>query len=226
LARTPDFNVITFDCYGTLIDWETGIRAGFKQALENLGLSESEETQVFDLYEKEEKRIEGLPYRPYRRVLAEALSSASNKIGKRISERSSHILADQLPKWRPFPDTNPALQKLATKHKLGILSNVDNDLLSGTLKNFSVPFDFLVTAENVRSYKPKPKHFIEAQKIIGDSNWLHVASSLYHDVEPASKLGIPAVWVNRKRSEKGREYSTKRAKEVVNLTQLADWLVG
>jgi 2-haloalkanoic acid dehalogenase type II len=226
LATSPDFDVITFDCYGTLIDWETGIRAGFKQALENLGLRHSEETLIFDLYEEEEKRIEKFSYRPYRRVLAEALSTAANKIGKRTSEVSYDILADQLPKWRPFPDTNPALQRLAMKYKLGILSNVDNDLLSGTLKNFVVSFDFLVTAENVRSYKPRPKHFLEAKKIIGDRSWLHVAASLYHDIDPASKLGIPAVWVNRKGSEQGREYSTKTVKEVSNLTQLANWLVG
>jgi 2-haloalkanoic acid dehalogenase type II len=226
LAKRSDFEVITFDCYGTLIDWETGIRAGFKQALENLGLNQSEKTSIFDLYEEEEKRIERLSYRPYRRVLTEALSSAANKIGKRISEGSSDILADQLPYWRPFPDTNPALQKLTAKFKLGILSNVDNDLLSGTLKNFVVRFDLLVTAENVRSYKPKPKHFLEAKRIIGDRKWLHVAASLYHDIEPASKLGIRAVWVNRKRSEPGLEYSTKIVKQVGNMTQLADWLLG
>lgn len=219
-----DFEVITFDCYGTLIDWETGIEAGFRLALENLGLSQSEEALVFDLYQEEEKRIERLPYRPYRRVLAEALKAAANRIGKRVSEGSANLLADQLPKWKPFPDTNPALQRLAAKYKLGILSNVDNDLLSGTMKNLRVRFNFIVTAETVKSYKPQAKHFLEAKKIVGHRTWLHVAASLYHDIEPASRLGIHTVWVNRQGSDQGREYSAKFAKEVTNLTQLADWL--
>ncbi|HZY47544.1 MAG TPA: haloacid dehalogenase type II [Candidatus Bathyarchaeia archaeon] len=220
-----DLEVITFDCYGTLIDWETGIRTAFKQTLENLGLSKTEEAKVFDLYEKEERRIESETYRPYRRVLAEALSAAAGSIGQRIPERSLGILSEQLPNWRPFSDTNPALQRLAPKYKLGILSNVDNELLSGTLKHLSVPFDLLVTAEKVRSYKPRPKHFQEARKWIGNRGWLHVAASLYHDIEPACRLGINSVWVNRKKSSEGQEYRGKISREVNDLAQLADWLV-
>jgi len=224
LARQREYQVVTFDCYGTLIDWETGIRASFKQALRDLELSQSEEARVFDLYEEEEKRIEALkPYRSYRKVLSEAASAAARRFGKNIPKELLALLAEQLPGWNPFPDTNPALERLASKYKLGILSNVDNDLLTGTLKHFNILFDLVVTAEQVKSYKPERKHFEEAQRIIGDKGWLHVAASLYHDIEPASKLGIQTVWVNRKKLIAGRKYQGL-AREVENLTQPADWL--
>jgi 2-haloacid dehalogenase len=217
--------VITFDCYGTLIDWETGIKAAFKQPLKDLELNPAEESRLFDQYLKEEKRIEAeKPYRSYRKILAEAFKAAARTIGEKIPKEASYQLAEQLPTWRPFPDTNPALERLATKYKLGILSNVDNDLLTGSLKHFTVPFDLVVTAELVRSYKPSTKHFEKASRIIGNKDWLHVAASLYHDIDPASKHGIKTVWVNRKNSNDGQNYLGRILREVQNLTQLADWL--
>lgn len=221
--RPEDSDVITFDCYGTLIDWETGIHDALKQSLKNLKLTKPEESRLFDLYVEEEKRIEAeQPYRTYRNVLAEAFNAAAKKIGKTIPKGRSDLLAEQLPKWRPFSDTNPALERLARMHKLGILSNVDDDLLAGTLKHFTVPFDLIVTAEQVRSYKPHVKHFQEARKSIGpDRGWLHVAASLYHDIEPASRLGIEAVWVNRKNEVKGKMFEKWKVREVKDLTELA-----
>jgi len=223
-----EFEFVTFDCYGTLIDWETGIQHAFKHALEGAGLSQTQEAELFALYEEEEKRIEGqMPYRSYRQVLSLAASEAAKKFGKNIPEKLSSILAEQLPSWDPFPDTNPALERLATEYTLGILSNVDNDLLAGTLKRFTVSFDLVVTAERVRSYKPGTEHFEEARRIIGaDRGWLHVAASLYHDIEPASRLGINTAWVNRKNSPEGRRLKGRIAKEVKDLTQLADWVTA
>ena len=228
MNRTPEFEFVTFDCYGTLIDWETGIQNAFKQALKGTGLGQTEEAELFGLYQEEEKRVEGqMPYRSYRQVLALAASAAARKFGKTIPEKLSSFLAEQLPSWDPFPDTNPALERLATEYTLGILSNVDDDLLAGTLKHFTVPFDLIVTAERVRSYKPGTEHFEEARRIVGaDRGWLHVAASLYHDVEPASRLGINTVWVNRKNSPEGRRLKGRIAKEVKDLTQLADWLTA
>src|SRR5213080_5518923 len=116
LAMQREYQIITFDCYGTLIDWETGIRATFKQALKDLELSHSEEAGVFDLYEEEEKRIEALsPHRSYREVLSEAASAAARRFGKNIPKELSALLAEQLPGWNPFPDTNPALERLASR---------------------------------------------------------------------------------------------------------------
>jgi len=223
--KLTDFKALTFDCYGTLIDWEAGIRRAFKQSLEGTGLSETQ-GELFQVYQEEEKRIEGqMPYRKYRDVLALAASAAARRLGKNIPEKLSSTLADQLPSWQPFPDTNPALDRLATEYTLGILSNVDNDLLAETMKHFTVPFDLVVTAERVRSYKPATEHFEEARGIIGaDRGWLHVAASLYHDIEPATRLGINAVWVNRKNSPEGRRFKGKILREVRDLAQLADWL--
>ena len=221
-----EFEFVTFDCYGTLIDWETGIRGAFKEALQGAGLSRAREAELFELYQEEEKKIEGkIPYRKYREVLALAASSAAKRFGKTIPEKLSGILAEKLPSWSPFPDTNPALERLAAEYTLGILSNVDNDLLAGTLKHFTVPFDLVVTAERVRSYKPGTEHFEEARRIIGaDRGWLHVAASLYHDIEPASRLGISSVWVNRNHSLGGKQFKGRILKEVKDLTQLANWL--
>jgi 2-haloalkanoic acid dehalogenase type II len=226
MEEPPEFEFVTFDCYGTLIDWETGIRRAFKRALEGTSLNETQETELFKLYQEEEKKIESqTPYRKYREVLATASSAAAQRLGKNIPEKLSSTLADQLPSWEPFPDTNPALERLATEYTLGILSNVDNDLLSGTLKHFTVPFDLVVTAERVRSYKPGTEHFEEARGIIGaDRGWLHVAASLYHDIEPASRLGVKTVWVNRKNNQEGRRFRGKILREVRDLTQLVDWL--
>ena len=226
MEKPRDFEFVTFDCYGTLIDWETGIRRAFKQALEGMGLSQPQEGELLELYQEEEKRIEGqMPYRKYREVLALAASSAARKFGKTIPEKLSTVLAEQLPSWSPFPDTNPAIERLATEYTLGILSNVDNDLLAGTLKHFTVPFDLVVTAERVRSYKPGTEHFEEARRIVGaDRGWLHVAASLYHDIEPASRLGINTAWINRKNSPEGKRLKGTIVRETKNLTQLADWL--
>lgn len=225
MVSPTDLDVITFDCYGTLIDWETGIQTAFKQSLASTGLSPSQESRMFELYLIEEKKLEKeSPYRSYRQVLAEAYTASAKVIGMTPPDRASEVLAKQLPSWRSFPDTNPALERLASRYQLGILSNVDNDLIAGTLKNFTVPFDLVITAEQVKSYKPRLKHFEKAREMIGEKKWLHVASSVYHDIEPALKLNIPAVWVNRRNSREGRNYRVRLAREVETLTQLADWL--
>src|SRR5260370_35648531 len=154
-----EFEFGTFDCYGTVIDCETGIRRAFKQALEGRGLSQTQEAELFELYQEEEKKIEGqMPYRKYREVLALAASSAARKFGKIIPEKLSSILAEELPSWAPFPDTNPALERLATEYTLGIFSNVDDDLLAHTLNNLTGHFDLFLTSERVRSYKPGTEH--------------------------------------------------------------------
>jgi 2-haloalkanoic acid dehalogenase type II len=212
------YEVITFDCYGTLIDWETGIRRSFVDALArtrantNLG-------SIFNLFAAEERRLENeTPHLLYKDVLTRAALAVAQKAGWNLPEGQGSFLADDLPAWLPFPDTNPALESLAREHSLGILSNVDNDLLSGTLTNIKTPFEMLVTAENVRSYKPRHAHFEEARRRIGTRRWLHVAASRYHDIEPAVELGIDAIWVNRK----NLAHSETRVPIVRNLTEIAN----
>lgn len=216
--------VITFDCYGTLIDWETGIRGAFKKALSRSGAKPELETEALSLYETEEARVENeQPHKLYRYVMSETARAIARKIGWNLADADSSFLAEALPRWTPFPDTNSALERLARKHTLGILSNVDNDLIAGTLKHLKSRFEILVTAENVKSYKPKQAHFIEARRLIGDRTWVHVAGSFYHDIEPAAEMGIRSIWVNRKGATPRRLYSERQVFEAKNLDQVADW---
>ena len=214
--------VMTFDCYGTLIDWETGIRDAFHRAILQTGASPALEAKAFELYEEEERRVEReKPHLLYRYILAKTSINVARKIGWKLSEPQSNFLVKELPMWTPFPDTNPSLEELSRKYTLGILSNVDNGLLAGTLKHFTSPFEIIVTAENVRSYKPAPAHFEEARKVIGQRSWVHVAASRYHDIEPVVKLGIKAVWVNRKKTPSTSHYSEAEVWEVNDLDELA-----
>jgi len=217
--------VITFDCYGTLIDWEKGIRNAFHNAILKTGGDPGLESKASEAYEEEERRVEKeKPHILYRDVLSKTSLAVARKIGWNLPEAESTFLARELPNWTPFPDTNPSLAELARKHTLGILSNVDNDLLSRTVRHFTSPFEIRVTAENVRSYKPAFGHFEEARRIIGDRSWVHVAGSQYHDIEPAVMLGIKAVWVNRKNARPTRNYSEKQVSEVKDLNELVNRL--
>lgn len=211
--------VITFDCYGTLIDWETGIKNAFQIIC---GKDSTKIAGIFERYQEEERKLEKLSYRPYKRILSDALCAATKRDGFNLSQTDSEILAEELPKWKPFPDTNPSLKKLADSYTLGILSNIDDDLLAGTLKHFNVEFDIIVSAERVRSYKPNHGHFKEAARIIGGRKWTHVAASLYHDIEPSSTLGLDSIWVNRKQVKPGKFYASKIKKHVRDLAQLVE----
>ena len=217
--------MVTFDCYGTLIDWETGIRNAFHNAILKTGGDPGLSSQASEAYEEEERRVEKeKPHLHYRDVLSKTSLAVARKIGWKLPEAESTFLARELPNWTPFPDTNPSLARLARKHTLGILSNVDNDLLSGTVKHFTSHFEIKVTAENVRSYKPAFGHFEEARRIIGDRSWVHVAGSQYHDIEPAVKLGIRAVWVNRKNGQLSTHSVKMGVSDVKDLAQLANLL--
>jgi 2-haloalkanoic acid dehalogenase type II len=192
----PKYDVVTFDCYGTLIDWESGIRDAFVTAASADGVTLRSE-EIIPAYAAVEPAVEQERYLPYREVLARAASRAAKRLDWTPSDRA--FLARSLPSWKPFPDTNPALQRLKSAgHRLGILSNVDEDLLAETRKHFTVSFDIIVTAEEVRSYKPAPPHFDAAGRLIGNARWLHAAASNYHDIVPTNALGIPNAWINRK----------------------------
>jgi len=216
------FEIITFDCYGTLIDWEGGIMAAFhsEAAKDNVDLRGD---QIIEAYAAEEPDVESAPYHSYREVLAETARRVADSLGWRLPAEREGFLAASLPAWQPFPDTNPALERLARRFQLGILSNIDDDLLTATRRHFTVEFDLIVTAQQVKSYKPGLAHFKEAQFRTGERPLLHAAQSYFHDIVPASKLGIPVVWVNRKNNviEPGGPLPTH---EVRTLSELADLL--
>jgi 2-haloalkanoic acid dehalogenase type II len=218
-----DYDVITFDCYGTLIDWDRGIGAAFASLAEQAGIA-LDPVQAVAAYHAVEPLVESAAYRPYREVLAETARQAAQRLGWELDADQARAFAGSLPDWPPFPDTNPALERLAAAgYRLGILSNVDDDLLAATCRHFSVPIDLVVTAEQVRSYKPAHGHFVAARERIGGLRWLHAAQSHMHDVVPAAALGIPVVWVNRKREVLPAGGPAPLA-EVTTLTGLADWL--
>ena len=210
----PRYEIITFDCYGTLIDWEHGIRSAFAVG----GL---DDRAALKLYAEIEPVVESETYRSYRDVLTETASRVARRLGSPL-ERPG-VLAESLPSWRPFPDTNPALERLrAAGIRLGILSNVDDALLAETQKHFTVDFDLIITAQQVRSYKPGHAHFVAARERIGKTPWLHAAQSNLHDIVPANELGIDNAWINR-RHQKPLQ-GGKPTFEFANLTELAEEL--
>ena len=216
------YDIITFDCYGTLIDWESGICQAFVQAAAAHGVA-LDRAAVLRAYAELEPVVEAQAYRSYREVLTETARRVAARLGWALAEERAGFLAASLPKWQPFADTNPALERLATAgYRLGILSNVDDDLLSGTIRRLSVTFDLLVTARQVGSYKPAHNHFLTARTRIGPQRWLHAAQSYFHDVAPARALGIPVAWINRK-SEVASDGSAVE-REFRTLAELADWL--
>lgn len=192
-----DFDILTFDCYGTLIDWRGGISDAFSQMGAVLG-QRVDRDQVLDLHARFEPEVQAEEFRSYARVLDRTAIRIAGALGLEIPDDDRHFLSESLSRWQPFADTGPALERLREAgYRLGILSNVDDDLLAATLTHFPVDFDLLVTAQQVGSYKPALGHFREARRHIGEAAWLHVAQSFFHDVQPAAALGLPVVWINR-----------------------------
>jgi 2-haloalkanoic acid dehalogenase type II len=167
--------------------------------------------------------VEAGAHRSYRDVLTETAGRVARRLGWPLPDAQAGFLADSLPYWRPFPDTNRALVRLVEAgYRLGILSNVDDDLLAWTRRHLLAGFEVVVTAQQVGSYKPAPAHFTVAKGLIGARRWLHAAQSYFHDVVPARGLGIPVAWINRK-GDKPAD-GGKADREFPTLAGLAEWL--
>jgi 2-haloacid dehalogenase len=225
------FSWLTFDCYGTLISWEPGILTVLRPMLAAHGRELADEG-ILELYAALEAREEGGEYRPYRQVLESVVQKLAARVGFAASAQEMRALPDSIRDWQPFPDTVTALRKLKTRYKLGIISNIDDELFAGTAPRLEVPFDAVITAQQARSYKPSLNNFHLALERIGEppARVLHAAQSLYHDVSPAKELGMSAVWVNR-RAGKGGSGATPRALAepdlvVPDLTTLANIVNG
>lgn len=191
-------HLITFDCYGTLIDWENGMLASLRPMFSRDG-QKTDDVRLLELYGEIEAELESGPYLPYRQVLAKTAQQMGRRLGVEVAERQGTEFAESLTQWKPFNDTLVALQSMAKKFRLGIISNVDDDLFAETRKKLPVDFAFVITAQQMRSYKPAQQNFHEALRRGGvDKNQLlHAGQSLYHDIAPANALGISNVWVNR-----------------------------
>lgn len=195
--------VLTFDCYGTLIDWESGILSALQPVLANhhIDLSDAE---ILENYAQFESALESGAYMNYRTVLRETVSTFGKTFDFDPSESERKAIETSLPDWQPFSDTVAALRALKTQFKLGILSNIDRDLFQQTARHLGVNFDYVITAEDLKSYKPSPNNFDGMIQRIGipKEQILHVAQSLFHDILPAKKLGLSTVWVNRRHKKK------------------------
>jgi 2-haloacid dehalogenase len=203
-----DYEVISFDCYGTLIDWEDGIVSGLRPVLENHGV-ETTDDEILDLHAQTEHKLQsasaGGRYVKYRDVLGQEVREAGKRWGFEPEPSEIDALADSLRHWRPFPDTVTALRALKTRYKLAIVSNVDDGLFALTACHLEVEFDWIITAEQAGTYKPSPNNFEVALQRIGvaPGRLLHAAESLYHDIVPAKKLGLSTVWVHRRAGKEG-----------------------
>ena len=192
------FTHLTFDCYGTLIDWEQGILDAVTPVLARHGLDATPES-VLRLYTKLEAEHEAGPYRPYRDVLRGVMAGMAAELKFAATPADLNALPDSVGCWPPFADTVPALQRLGERHRLVILSNIDDALFAHTARQLGVHFSDVITAEQVGAYKPSLDNFRFALRRLGvpPDQVLHVAQSLYHDHIPAKRLGLATVRINR-----------------------------
>jgi 2-haloacid dehalogenase len=223
--------LITFDCYGTLIDWESGMLAALRPIFSRDSRAISD-ARLLEEYGEAEVEIEAGEYLPYRQVLARSVETMGRRLKVAISSEDSRRFAESLVQWEPFPDTVAGLQALAKRFRLGIISNVDDDLFAATQKKLGVAFDVIVTAEQVRSYKPSLANFQEALRRSGLEKYqvLHAGQSVYHDIIPANSLGLKTIWVDRPSVRPGsgatRPAVAQPTAKVSSLAELVKLAVG
>jgi 2-haloacid dehalogenase len=207
----PDERWATFDCYGTLIDWNGGIWAQLARLF-----GESDADRLLARYHELEPAVQAVePTLPYREVMARVLE----QLGAPSAERGA--LGESLPGWSPFPEVPAALEQARGRGwRLCILSNSDPDLLAASVERIGVPFDDTITASEIGSYKPAHGHWRAFQRRTGRLPDVHVAASLFHDVVPARELGFPSVWINRL----GERPDPEPTRELASLAGLADVL--
>jgi 2-haloacid dehalogenase len=198
------FEILTFDCYGTLINWEDGILRCLHQVLASHS-KDIDDATLLRLYGDFEARAEQGEYRRYREVLQSVVRQFGEQLGFTPTDAEVRSLPDSLQSWKPWPDTVAALRQLHGRFRLAIVSNVDDDLFAATRPQLGVEFAQIITAQQAGAYKPSLKIFELALRRIGvpAHRVLHVGQSLYHDVVPAQSLGLATVWVNRPSARAG-----------------------
>jgi 2-haloacid dehalogenase len=213
---------VTFDVYGTLIDWETGVYDAFAKEADKDGYTLARE-ELVPLFMKTQQEIKAGSYELYAEVLRRTAVQISRELGWPLEPSRSGFLPESVPRWPPFKETNTQLDRFGKKFEIGLVSNIDDKLLGLTRRHFKSDFDLVVTAQQVRSYKPDPAHFKECERRIGGKKgWVHVASSYYHDVEPCAKLKVPVIWVNRhgETLEPGAKKPTEEVKSLKDALKL------
>jgi 2-haloacid dehalogenase len=220
------FEILTFDCYGTLINWEDGILRSLHRILAAHG-KDTDDVTILKMYGDFEARAEQGEYRRYRKVLQSVVRQFGEQFGFVPTEQEARSLPESLPNWKPWPDTVAALRELKRRFRLAIVSNVDDDLFAATQPQLGVEFDQVITAQQAGAYKPSLKIFELALSRINipAHRILHVGQSLYHDVLPAQSLGLATVWVNRPSARAGvgavKAADARPDLEVSSLAELA-----
>lgn len=223
------FKCLSFDCYGTLVDWETGLLNALRPVLSRANVSVSDEI-LLEHYGAAESSVESDEFCRYREVLRRVLVRLGSVFGFAPTPEEKEAFAASVGDWPVFEDSQAALQRLSKRFRLIILSNIDDDLFRGSERRLGVAFDHVFTAEQIGDYKPSRTNFeyllahsgVEAHEI------LHVAQSLYHDIDPANRLGLSTVWVNRRHDREGGgatpASTAKPDLEVPNLATLASMI--
>jgi 2-haloacid dehalogenase len=218
------FEVLTFDCYGTLINWEAGILSALHRILAAHG-KQVDDAALLKLYGDFEMLAEQGDFHPYRTVLESVVRRFGTRLDFIPTDEQARLLPDSLANWKPWPDTVDALRRLQTRFRLAILSNVDDDLFAATRPQLGVDFDDVITAQQARAYKPSLKLFeLALSRIQAPAHRvLHAGQSIYHDVIPAQALGLAAVWVNRPSARPGvGAVKAAEARPDLTVTSLAE----
>jgi 2-haloacid dehalogenase len=206
--KLRDFDALSFDCYGTLIDWEAGLSAVLRPWADTHRLDSTDE-QLLTAYSMHEAHAEAdHPTDRYPQILALAMHALGADLGVPVGNDEAEALAGSVPEWPAFPDSADALQRLSRRYQLIILSNVDRASFAGSNRRLGVTFTSILTAQDIGSYKPSPRNFEalkqEAERLgIAEGRLLHVAQSLFHDHVPAKAAGLPTVWINRRHDNPG-----------------------
>lgn len=191
--------IVTFDCYGTIIDWETGILAALSPLIRGHGARASD-AEILRRYARLEAEQEGGVYLRYAEVLRNVVRGFARELDFELAKGEENVLVESLPRWPPFADSVEALGRLQERYRLAILSNIDDDLFALTRNALGLTFDWVVTAQQVRSYKPAPGHFERLLQLADRPKEavVHCGQSPYHDIAPARALGLRSVWVRRR----------------------------
>jgi putative hydrolase of the HAD superfamily len=203
-----DYQALSFDCYGTLIDWETGLLAVLRPWAREVGLDLDDEALLRAYADNEAAPARETPTALYPEILAESFRRSGARLGRRVDEDWARRLGTSVPDWPAFPDSAAALASLAEHYRLIIVSNIDNDGFAASNKHLRGTFAAVITAEDVGAYKPADNHFRALERTLDDlgiarSALLHVAQSLFHDHVPARKAGLRSVWINRRHDRGG-----------------------
>jgi 2-haloacid dehalogenase len=215
LPKLKEITFVTTDCYGSLIDWERGIIDAFSAEAAKDGFT-FDEQQFIDRFLEVQAEIMSGSYELYAEVLRRAAVKVAGELGWELEPSRAQFLPDSVARWQPFREANAAMDRLAKRYEVGIISNIDDKLLGVSRRHLRTDLDLVVTAQQVRSYKPEPAHFKEcARRIGGKKGWVHIGSGYDADVAPCLKMNVPVIWVNR-RGEKldGRKKPTTEVKNL------------